>query len=125
MLPEPVEALRHVPKDRMQFVTQEKSDKPYAVASLGNWFRDRSAEANVPGSLHGLRKAGAMRLADAGATAWEIASCPAHSDTTQAAVYTKKADRAHLAENGFAKLGAGNLSNLSDELDRNGGKAND
>lgn len=125
ILPELAEELRHVPKDRMLFVTQDKSDKPYAVASLGNWFRDRCAEANVPGSLHGLRKAGATRLADAGASEWEIASYLAHSDTTQAAVYTKKANRARLADSGFAKLNAGKVSNLSDELDRKEGKTNE
>lgn len=125
ILPELAEELSHVPKDRLLFVTQDKSDKPYAVASLGNWFRDRCAEANVPGSLHGLRKAGATRLADAGATEWEIASYLAHSDTTQASVYTKKANRARLADSGFAKLSAGNVSNLSEELDRKEGKAND
>lgn len=125
ILPELAEELRYVPKDRMLFVTQDKSDKPYAVASLGNWFRDRCAEAGVPGSLHGLRKAGATRLADAGASEWEIASYLAHSDTTQAAVYTKKANRARLADSGFAKLNAGKVSNLSDELDRKEGKANE
>lgn len=125
VLPELAEELRHVPKDRMLFVTQDKSDKPYAVGSLGNWFRKRCAEANVPGALHGLRKAGATRLADAGATEWEIASYLAHSDTTQAAVYAKKANRSRLADSGFAKLTAGNVSNLSDELDRKRGKADD
>lgn len=125
ILPELAEELRHVPKDRMLFVTQDKSDKPYAVASLGNWFRDRCVEAGVPGSLHGLRKAGATRLADAGATEWEIASYLAHSDTTQAAVYTKKANRARLADSGFAKLNAAKLSNLPTALDREKVKDND
>ena len=125
ILPELAEELRHVPKDRLLFVTQDKSDKPYAVASLGNWFRDRCAEAGVPGSLHGLRKAGATRLADAGASEWEIASYLAHSDTTQAAVYTKKANRARLADSGFAKLNAVKVSNLPGELGKKEGKSNE
>lgn len=125
ILPELAEELRHVPKDRLLFVTQDKTGKPYAVASLGNWFRDRCAEAKVPGSLHGLRKAGATRLADAGATEWEIASYLAHADTTQAAVYTKKANRARLADSGFAKLNAGKLSNFPNTLDMKGVKTND
>ncbi|MEO3415723.1 tyrosine-type recombinase/integrase [Roseovarius sp. CAU 1744] len=125
ILPELAEELRHVPKDRMLFITQDNNDKPYAVASLGNWFRDRCTEANVPGSLHGLRKAGATRLANAGATEWEIASFLAHSDTTQAAVYTKKANRARLTDSGFAKLEAGKVSNLSEKLDKKGGKTNE
>lgn len=36
------------------------------------------------GSLHGLHNAGAIRLADAGAANWEIASYLAHKDTKQA-----------------------------------------
>lgn len=125
ILPELAEELRHIPRDRMLFVTQDKSDKPYKVGSLGNWFRDRCNEANVIGSMHGLRKAGATRLADAGATEWEVTSYLAHCDTTQAAVYTKKANRARLADSGFAKLNAGKVSNISDELDRKEGKANE
>ncbi|OLS51886.1 tyrosine-type recombinase/integrase [Rhodovulum sulfidophilum] len=125
ILPELAEELRHVPRDRMLFVAQDNSDKPYAVASLGNWFRDRCVEANVPGSLHGLRKAGATRLADAGASEWEIASYLAHTDTTQAAVYTKRANRARLADSGSAKLRAVKMSNLSEGLDGNGRKANE
>lgn len=125
ILPELAEEIRHVPKSQMLFITQDNGDKPYTPASLGNWFRDRCAEAGVPGSLHGLRKAGATRLADAGASEWEIASYLAHSDTTQAAVYTKKANRARLADSGFAKLNAEKVSNLSDELDRKSGKANE
>jgi len=125
ILPELAEELRHVPKSQMLFVTQDKNDRPYAVASLGNWFRRRCAEATVPGSLHGLRKAGATRLANAGASEWEIASYLAHTDTTQAAIYTKKANRARLAYSGFAKLNAGKMSNLSPELDRSKGKGSE
>ena len=57
------------------------------------------------GSAHGLRKAGATRLAEAGATEWEIASFLAHKDTKAAAVYVRKANRARMASNGMAKLG--------------------
>lgn len=125
ILPELAEELQHVPKDRLLFVTQDKSDKPYAVASLGNWFRDRCKEANVPGSLHGLRKAGATRLANAGASEWEIASYLAHADTTQAAVYTKKANRARLADSGFEKLNKDKMSNTVLPLDKRSGKAHE
>lgn len=115
ILPELAEELRHVPADRMLFITHDGRDKPYTAAGLGNWFRDRCNEAKVPGSLHGLRKAGATRLADAGASEWEIASYLAHTDTKEAATYTKKANRGKLADSGFAKL---NVSNLSARLDK-------
>ena len=121
VMPELAEELRHVPKDRLLFITQDKKNAPYAVAALGNWFRKRCQEAKVPGSLHGLRKAGATRLADAGASEWEIASYLAHSDTSQAAIYAKKANRSRLADSGFAKLtGHGNVSNLPSKLDKGG-----
>lgn len=87
------------------------------MTSLGNWFRKRCREASVPGSIHGLRKAGATRLADAGASEWEIASYLAHADTTQARIYTRKANRSKLADSGFQKLGK--LSNPSELLDGN------
>lgn len=116
ILPDLAEELARVPKDRLLFITQETRPIGYKPETLGNWFRDRCAEAQVPGSLHGLRKAGATRLADAGATNWEIASYLAHKDTKQADVYTKKANRSKLADSGFAKLAA--MSNLPTELDR-------
>lgn len=121
ILPELAEELAKVPKDRMLFITQDARPVGYKPETLGNWFRDRCAEAKVPGRLHGLRKAGATRLADAGASNWEIASYLAHKDTKQADTYTKKANRSKLADSGFAKLAT--VSNLSKELDRKAGKA--
>ncbi|MGC9448566.1 tyrosine-type recombinase/integrase [Cereibacter johrii] len=116
-------ALANWPDGQMLFITQDKRPVGYTPESLGNWFRDRCAEANVPGALHGLRKAGATRLADAGATEWEIASYLAHKDTKTAAIYVKKANRARLADSGFAKLTQSNVSNLSEVLDRKAGKS--
>ena len=116
ILPDLADELAKVPKDRLLFITQDARPIGYKPETLGNWFRDRCAEAQVPGSLHGMRKAGATRLADAGATNWEIASYLAHKDTKQADVYTKKANRAKLADSGFAKLAA--VSNFPNVLDR-------
>lgn len=123
ILPELAEELRHVPPDRLLFITQDGRDKPYAPESLGNWFRDRCAEAGVPGSLHGLRKAGATRLSDAGASAWELASYLAHKNTRQADTYTAKSNRTRLADQAFARLDGGNVSNLPGSLDRKGQKS--
>lgn len=123
ILPELAEELAKLPADRLLFITQDKRPIGYKPETLGNWFRERCAEAKVPGSLHGLRKAGATRLADAGASNWEIASYLAHKDTKQADTYTKKANRSKLADSGFAKLS--NVSNILDELDRKADKAHD
>jgi hypothetical protein len=100
----------------MLFITQEKRPIGYTVESLGNWFRDCCNAAGVPGSLHGLRKAGATRLANAGATPDEIRAFLAHETNAQGATYTKAADRARLGDSGMAKL-----SNLPAKLDKSKG----
>lgn len=115
VLRELAEEIARLPLNQVVFITQQQSQKPYKVTSFGNWFRDRCNEAGVPGSIHGLRKAGATRLADAGASEWEIASYLAHTDTTQARTYTRKANRSKLADSGFEKLRK--MSNSSKKLD--------
>lgn len=116
VIPELAAELARLPPEQILFLPQKGLREPYKVTSFGNWFRDRCREAGVSGSIHGLRKAGATRLADAGASDWEIASYLAHTDTTQASIYTREANRSKLADSGFEKLG--NLSNAPEELDR-------
>lgn len=111
--------IAHLPAAQQLFITLQRSQEPCDVKSFGNWFRKRCKEAGVPGSIHSLRKAGATRLADAGASDWEIASYLAHTDTTQARIYTRKANRSKLADSGFKKLRK--MSNSSDKLDNEEG----
>ena len=47
----------------LTFLVTEQG-KPFTVNGIGNWFRDRCVEAEVPGRAHGLRKAGAMIAAN-------------------------------------------------------------
>lgn len=115
LLPELEDALERLPIDQQLFLPKDGSEDPYQVASFGNWFHERCAEAGVPGSIHGGRKAGAARLALAGATENEIAAFLAHKDTKQASTYTKAASRPKLADSSFARLK--DLSNSSDPLD--------
>ena len=49
-------------------------------------------------SLHGLRKADGVRMAEAGATENEIAAKLGHSDTRSASIYTKGASQQRLAD---------------------------
>lgn len=120
ILPALAEELARVPRDRAFLITQDNKPEGYKPETLGNWFRDRCDEAGVPGSLHGLRKAGATMLANAGASDWEVAAYLAHTDTKQASTYTKTANRAKLTDSGFAK--AESMSNLSRGLDNQAGK---
>lgn len=111
-----------VPRDRLLFITHGAKALPYKPETLGNWFRDRCKEAGVPGSLHGLRKAGATRLADEGADPREIMTFLGHANEQQGAVYTKKQDRRKAAQRSGNRL---NVSNLSDKLDKRSGNSNE
>jgi integrase len=52
----------------LTFLVTERG-APFVKESFGNWFREACREARCPGSAHGLRKAGATRAAENGATA--------------------------------------------------------
>jgi integrase len=106
-------------RDRLLFVTHGADNRPYKPETLGNWFRDRCKEAGVPGSLHGLRKAGATRLANEGADPREIMTFLGHANEHLGAVYTKKQDRRKAAQRSGYRL---KMSNLSEKLDRRKGK---
>ncbi len=114
------EELALVPRDRLLFIAHEKRDQPYKPETLGNWFKGRCKEAEVPGSLHGLRRAGANRLADEGADPREIMTFLGHSNERLGSIYTQKQDRRKAAQRSGERL---NVSNLSDRLDRIGGNA--
>lgn len=78
--------------------------RPWASNSFGYWFADRCDEADVPGRAHGLRKAGATIAANNGATAFELTAMFGWSSVKMAEVYTRKVDRARLAERAANKL---------------------
>ena len=113
--------LRHVPRNQMLFLTWG-AGRPYTTESLGNWFKDRCKDAGLPHcNIHGLRKGGATRAAEAGATENEIAAILAHKDTRQASTYTKKANRSRLGDAALAKVerakGKHSVTNLRRGLD--------
>lgn len=72
--------------------------------SFGNWFKDACMTAGVPGSAHGLRKAGATRAAENGATERELNAIFGWSGSKMASHYTQTADRARLAKRAMGKL---------------------
>jgi hypothetical protein len=55
----------------LTFLVTERGT-PFVKESFGNWFRDACREAGCPGSAHGLRKAGATRAAENGATVHQL-----------------------------------------------------
>lgn len=81
--------------------------KPFSEAGFGNWFREQCDKAGLPHcSFHGLRKAAASRLAEAGCTTHEIAAITGHASLKEVERYTRSANRKRLAASAMMKAGA-------------------
>ncbi|MBK5933181.1 tyrosine-type recombinase/integrase [Rhodovulum imhoffii] len=104
ILPELARELAHVASTQMVLIGHGDG-QAYRPESLGNWFRDRCVEAGLPHCTpHGLRKAGARRLAEHGATEWEVMAFLAHGTAKEASRYVAAANRAKLTTSGLARL---------------------
>ncbi|MCP4382872.1 MAG: tyrosine-type recombinase/integrase [Hyphomicrobiales bacterium] len=96
LLPELRTIIEATPTGNMTFLVTEYG-APFTAPGFGNWFRDRCVEAGVPGRAHGLRKAGATLAAENGATKHQLMAIFGWLSPSQAAHYTKKANRKRLA----------------------------
>lgn len=104
MLPDLLEAIRDLPRDKPAFLLTDFG-KPFTPAGFGNWFRDRCNEAGLSHcSAHGLRKAAARRMAEGGMSADIIKAVTGHTDLKQVSVYTQAANQAALAEKGLKAI---------------------
>ena len=66
--------------------------------SFGNWFGEACRAAGVASSAHGLRKAGANRAAENGATTSELDAIFGWEDGKMASLYTRAANRKKMAQ---------------------------
>ena len=82
--------------------------KPFTSNEFGNFMADKIALAGLPDRCvtHGLRKAAARLLAEAGCTANEIAAITGHRTLVEVSRYTKAADQGHLAQTAIDRLTA-------------------
>jgi integrase len=103
ILPELQEALDHGPTADLAFVCGEKG-KPMTKESFGNAFSEACRAAGVKKSAHGLRKIGATRAADNGATVAQLNAIFGWSGSQMASLYTQNADRKRLARENMDKL---------------------
>jgi integrase len=88
------------PSGHLTFLVNEY-DKLFTADGFGGWFRNKCNEAGLPHcSFHGLRKAAATRLADAGCNAMEIASITGHASLREVQRYTETRDRKKAARCG-------------------------
>lgn len=80
--------------------------KPYTDSGFGNKMADAIDAAGLPTRCvtHGLRKAAARRLAEAGCTPHEISAVTGHKSLSEVQRYTKAADAERLADSAFERL---------------------
>ncbi|MGV0820808.1 tyrosine-type recombinase/integrase [Martelella sp. AMO21009] len=101
--PDLAEVLATCPGDRPFLATAY--GKPRSADGLGNIMRDWCDAAGLSAcSSHGLRKACARRLAEAGASAHEIMAVTGHKTLSEVQRYTDAATREGLADAAFDKL---------------------
>src|SRR5262249_34947883 len=99
ILPELQDAIDAMPKaGHLTFMVTELG-APFSPAGFGNWFRDQRAAAGLPDGLsaHGLRKSGATRLAERGATDHQIMAWGGWASIREVQRYTKAANRKRMA----------------------------
>jgi integrase len=80
--------------------------KPYTPDGLARAFKRWCREAGLPPncSLHGLRKAALVAIAESGGSTHELAAAGGHHTLSQVENYTKTASRSKLADAAIARL---------------------
>jgi integrase len=126
MHPHLLAALASVPRGNLTFLMTEHG-APFTPNGFGNWWRDRCNEAGLAHcSFHGLRKAAATRLANAGCSVDQVKAITGHRSLAEVARYTKAADQRRLARQALdiqlKTEGEQKLSNRDTRLDKTGSK---
>jgi integrase len=95
--------------------------KPFTAAGFGNWMRDRCNEAGLAEcSSHGLRKAIARRLAEAGMSPHQIMAITGHTTLKEVERYTREASQKMMAELAMRGLSAAPLALIEGGKGENG-----
>jgi integrase len=99
--------IAETPTHHLTFLTTQLA-RPFTAAGFSNWFREQCNMAGLPHcSAHGLRKAAARRLAEAGCTEHEIAAITGHASLRQVEHYTKAVNQKKLAASAMDKVKTG------------------
>lgn len=100
--------LEQVPADQVTFLLTE-GGRSFSPNGLYNNMVEWARLAGVPKgrSPHGLRKAAAVRLAEAGASSQEIMAITGHTTLAEVERYTRDVAQKRLAESAMARLERG------------------
>lgn len=113
ILPMLEETLATGPTGDLAFIVGEKG-QPITKESFGNMFRAACNKAGVRKSAHGVRKIGATRAAEAGATVSELEALFGWIGGKMASHYTQTADRKRLARQASDKIVNAQRPHLAD-----------
>jgi integrase len=112
MVPPLAQSIAAGPCGELSFIVTDRG-QPTTKEGFGNWFGEACRFTGAPGRAHGLRKALASRLAEAGATVSELDALFAWSGGGMASLNTRKASREKLALAAMARLGNENETSAS------------
>lgn len=105
--PDFVAILAATPSEHLTFLVTPQG-KPYTAPGFGHAMRKWCNEVGLPQcSSHGLRKAQARRLAEAGCSTHEIASITGHKTLAEVQRYADAADQVRLADAAIARTSTG------------------
>lgn len=104
ILPELTEIIAASPCGEVTYLVTEYG-KPFSAKGFGARFRKWCDAADLPHcTMHGLRKVGATRAAEGGATDRQMMAIFGWSDPDQATIYIKAAEQKKLAEAAMGTL---------------------
>lgn len=88
------------------YLTGTQAGNIRSVKALGGYFRKACERAGIPAgySLHGLRKACATRLAEAGCSTKQIQAILGHATLSETERYTRDADQIKLAREAVSRM---------------------
>jgi integrase len=103
--PELATVLRQWPRRHVSILTSD-SGGAFTAQSLGMWMAKNITKAGLPERCvpHGLRKAAARLLAEAGCSVKEIQAITGHASLSEIERYTRDAEQGRLAESAVARL---------------------
>jgi integrase len=80
--------------------------RAFTAKGLSNWMADRIGEAGLPDECitHGLRKAAARRMAEAGCSAKQIASITGHKSLSEVERYVREAEQDLMAVDAIERV---------------------
>ena len=96
----------HRPTNAVGAILKTQYGKAFSRNGYGNWFSKTCDQAQLPKKCrsHGLRKAAAVLLAEAGCTTKEIMSITGHKSLSDVELYTREVDQPMMAQAAMDKL---------------------